>query len=500
MKEKFMVPEGPQIEHKKSKDRLSSDFWPTYSAFANTKGGTIFLGVTEDKKETDLEKKWYVTGVSDPDKIKMELVTSLSSRDKVSHNVIQDEDIEVITYDSKKVIKVSVRECERNDKPVYLNNKLSETYIRKQSADIKVNASDLKKIIHDSKEILDTKVFTQYSLKDLNNISIQKYKSYLIGDNENSLYIDMPTHELMELLGVIKKDDKGQKGITAGGLLFFGKYQTILAEYPYFHLEYSVKIKNIIRWDDRVASGDPEYINLNIFMFYDIVMNKLKSQINNPFQLDSNQQRIMVGAKKEEALREGLANMLTHADYSMNNPISLTVYSTYYQFKNPGYMRIPIDKFFTTNETNVRNPIISSLFRAIRVGERAGTGGIELSHFAKTFRLKEPEIESDSESTTLKIWMVDLIEATSNLNDIEKNILAYLTKSKMVASRIEIQEALKIADKNKVLSALNSLLERKIIEKNGKGRGTTYSLPLTDEYVVGNLMHLVRLLSEKNEN
>lgn len=493
----YMPRESAQVEHKKSRKNLSKDFWPTYSAFANTKGGTIFLGVSEDAKQENKDKRWYVTGVEDADKEKMELVTNLSS-DKVSDNIITDDDISVIDYGSKKIIQVVVREVERSEKPVYLNNNISETYIRKQSADIKVSIDELRKILHESLEKLDTRIFTRYSLKDLNNVAIIKYKNYLIGDNVDSQYIDMPSEELMELLGVIKYDEQGNKGITAGGLLFFGKYQVILNEFPHFHLDYFVKIKNATRWDDRVASGDPEYLNLNIFLYFDEVMNKLKAQTTNPFLLDSNQQRVMVGAKKEEALREGLANMLTHADYSLDTPVSLTVYPNYYEFKNPGNMRIPIDKFFTSNETSVRNPIISSLFRAIRIGERAGTGGIELQHFANQFGLKSPEIESDSDSTTLRIWMVDLIDATSNLNDLEKEILTFLTKTKMVASRIEIQKHLKISDKNKVLETLGHLQERGIVDKNGKGRGTTYSLPLTQEYLAGNLMHLARIISENN--
>ncbi|WP_440056250.1 AlbA family DNA-binding domain-containing protein [Pseudoalteromonas sp. T1lg65] len=39
--------EGNELECKKSKKDLPKDFWETYSAFANTNGGTVLLGVEE---------------------------------------------------------------------------------------------------------------------------------------------------------------------------------------------------------------------------------------------------------------------------------------------------------------------------------------------------------------------------------------------------------------------------------------------------------------------
>ena len=43
-----LVHENENIEYKESFDKLPGDIWPTYSAFANTKGGLIILGVSED--------------------------------------------------------------------------------------------------------------------------------------------------------------------------------------------------------------------------------------------------------------------------------------------------------------------------------------------------------------------------------------------------------------------------------------------------------------------
>ena len=54
--------ESADVEFKSAKGGLPGSLWKTYSAFANTDGGTIFLGIA---KNGQLD----VHGVSNPDKL-----------------------------------------------------------------------------------------------------------------------------------------------------------------------------------------------------------------------------------------------------------------------------------------------------------------------------------------------------------------------------------------------------------------------------------------------
>lgn len=62
----FTVPaESKELEYKLSQSKLSKSFWETVSAFANTDGGLIVLGVSEDKKGI-----YQVAGVKDATEIR----------------------------------------------------------------------------------------------------------------------------------------------------------------------------------------------------------------------------------------------------------------------------------------------------------------------------------------------------------------------------------------------------------------------------------------------
>ena len=51
------------IECKKADGNVPKSVYESYSAFANTKGGYIILGVIEDKTKTVLEERFIIRGI-----------------------------------------------------------------------------------------------------------------------------------------------------------------------------------------------------------------------------------------------------------------------------------------------------------------------------------------------------------------------------------------------------------------------------------------------------
>lgn len=86
--------EDNRREVKRANGGLPNDMWETYSAYANTYGGVIILGV----KELD-DKHWRTTGLKLKDKEKLldDLWNLLHNRNKVNINLLTESDVQ--TYD-----------------------------------------------------------------------------------------------------------------------------------------------------------------------------------------------------------------------------------------------------------------------------------------------------------------------------------------------------------------------------------------------------------------
>ena len=69
IKELLLYGESIMLECKECRSDIPKSVWETYSAFANTRGGIILLGVHEDLNEPDVKKRFAIKGVADVAKI-----------------------------------------------------------------------------------------------------------------------------------------------------------------------------------------------------------------------------------------------------------------------------------------------------------------------------------------------------------------------------------------------------------------------------------------------
>ena len=84
------------LECKRARKDVPHSLWETYSAFANTDGGTILLGVDEDLKEKDISKRFNIIGVEDAAKIRTDVWNTLNSREKVKKQDGQSLDVVIL--------------------------------------------------------------------------------------------------------------------------------------------------------------------------------------------------------------------------------------------------------------------------------------------------------------------------------------------------------------------------------------------------------------------
>lgn len=87
--EVIQMGENSEVECKSAQGGLPKSLWQTYSAFANTSGGIILLGVQEDADG-------FRVGNVDVVKIQKEFQDTINDSQKVSVNILQNNDVQPI--------------------------------------------------------------------------------------------------------------------------------------------------------------------------------------------------------------------------------------------------------------------------------------------------------------------------------------------------------------------------------------------------------------------
>lgn len=463
--------ESFDVEFKRAREKLPTSFWDTYSSFANTLGGYILLGVNE-------KPSFKITGVDNPQKMIEDLCNTANNSTKVNHNLIDNNNIKRHIIDGKTIISVYIPELPLYKKPLYIDGKIEKTFLRKNEGDYLATNEDIRRFIRNSHDDLDSELLDDYILEDLDNDSILRFKNLIHNRNPSANYLQMDNLSFLKTMGIFQIDRKNGRvpKLTIAGLLFLGKLDAIYQKFPHFHLEY-INQRNTSpgeRWKDRVCTGDLSYNNLNLFEFFHIVYDKLRNSITDSFALDERSIR-KTTIELETALKEALANMITHADYFDNETdLKILVEDLDYIFTNPGNMRVSKTQFFTGGKSSPRNNTLIQYFRKLGISDRAGTGGREILDMAEQNRYHLPELTTDDKSTTLKIWVASPTPAEEypDLSPEACKILSCLVDLEMKSSS-EIKKETSIST-HYFLKAINELQQRKLIRISGVGRATRY--------------------------
>lgn len=468
---KTLYVESEKLEYKKAEFKVPEDFWETYSAFANTNGGMIILGVSE-VKEDGQETKYVPTGYKDFDTYALDIRNKAHDKNFTNKDLIED----VLEFTpngfNNSVIVVIVRKAVRQDKPVEVKNKKTKSmkaYVRLGSSDMEMSPEEYNSSVRDSQLTADRKPFNNFSFDDIDEKTLQLYKSTITNqrfkEHENASNM-----EFLKLLSLINIENDKQS-LTSTALLFFGKSYVINQAFPALRMDlFDFRNAGDSRWSHRISLTDFE----NVFQFFLATYNYLQTTVMNPFILNDELVRVDTEASIKLALREAVINFVMHADYFSSKSFKISIHPDLYEFENPGKMLIPTNKFFNTMESEYRNPTISQLLMIAGYGERAGSGGEQIFKVTKS-NIASPTIISKSNSTILTIWNVTFenkVNDDESFTLTEKEILKLLYAGKALSLK-EISQQLKLTRYQTDL-VLKNLIERKAVIKTGASRSTKY--------------------------
>lgn len=482
--------ENECLEFKSAKGGIPAELWSSYSAFANTAGGFILLGVEDDG---------CISGVKDPQKTIDSLFVTQNNPQKCSTALCDNRHITPVTLDGQQVVAMYVPKAEPSVRPVFLRGNEVNSYLRRGSADIRCKKEDITRMrrnrdIAESLDFsLDSCILPNSSLQDLDPATLRKFRLRMQVTNLGMSLQDLEDISLLQKLGGYRVDRAtGEKGITMAGMLMFGTSDALDYFFPHFQLdffEYDDSTDVNRRWVDRITT-DGTWSG-NIYEFFFKVLPRLTQALRLPFQLDENLSR-NESLPASIAVRETLANALIHADYYERFGIRVDQRPTGIVFTNPGSMLISSDQLFTDQQhpSICRNKGLQKMFQALGVVDKAGSGIDKIMKGWMEYCIALPQVQEQQnpERVTWELPYVSMIprerlsevsasignQAFAALDTINKLIMLSIPLHHTVGHKdISSLVPLHPADLSKRLAWLVGI---GLLEPIGRGRGTKYRL------------------------
>ncbi|MCK5223576.1 putative DNA binding domain-containing protein, partial [Candidatus Calescamantes bacterium] len=332
--------EWEDFEAKEAKSAVPKNSWETVSAFSNTAGGWLVFGVKKSGK------KYFITGIDNIEKIEQDFLTTLRG-EKFNKKILVGSKKNKI--EGNDVLAFYIPSASSKDKPVYFNSR-KNTFIRTGSGDQRATSEEIDAMYRDSSYDQKDKEITKFILKDLDVETIESYRNYLKNTAPENRYNKFSTEELLSKLGALK-DGK----VTIGGLLVFGKEESIANVITDFRIDY-LEIMGTSYSDAEERYSYRLSEEKNLFDYYFSIMERLLKKIDIPFKLkgdfrDENPpQRI--------AIREALVNLLMHSDYFSPAKPRIRSFTDRLEFFNPGSLPKSIDQIIQEDFSLPRNPTI----------------------------------------------------------------------------------------------------------------------------------------------
>ena len=483
------VGERISFECKKAENNIPKSVWETYSSFANTIGGIIVLGITENVKFVGEANHFEITGITNPQKLRKEFFDTLNSN-KVNRNILTDSDVEIIDYEGVPLMCITVPQADYRQRPIYINgNMMNGAFKRNYEGDYHCTEEDVKAMIRDANDSGNDGILIEhYNIDDIDSATLNAYRNRFRTANPDHIWNDYDDKDFLLNIGAYIRDrNTRREGLTLAGLLVFGKGLSIRERFDNIRMDYLdfTNLEEESRWSDRLTY-DGRWEN-NLYNFFMRVQSKLISDIKRPFSLkgmERNDDSLL-----HKAIREALTNLIIHADYMLIGVLKVEKYDNRFVFSNPGSLKIPVVDIYEGGHSKARNPHIQAILRMIGFGENIGSGFPTILEACKKENWRRPLLEErpDLHLVELTLSMVSLIsaECETQLLELYGNDYKEAEKEEQLILATALNEGVianntiqLLLDKNPLEAGklLYALVAKNMLLSTNKGRWTTYSI------------------------
>lgn len=457
--------ENERIELKQCGEKIPLSFYESYSAMANGSGGEIYLGIIENKPEN------IISGVDNAPQKKKQLCNSLSTKSKIANNLFSSTDIEIINTEFGDVMRITVHSTPINQRPVFLNGDISNSYKRVDEGDKLLTDEEIQSMVNDA----DTTKFDQrpnefgFGVEDMDENAISEFIKMVKKTGKISSIDTMKISDILSRIGALVFDKEKEKLIlTNGAILFFGKSYAVNSICPSLWFDYQEKNGVNERFSNRITNKDLDYES-NVFNFYKRVFERLFELLPSPFYLKDG---INIGkALMEEIVREAIANAISNVELRSQTGLIIIKTKTSLSIRNAGGILTGIDQALKGGISIPRNPGIFNFFLAMGISDHGGFGIPNIFDKMHMLKMPTPELK-ESYNRDMTSLSLSFIELNNNLSKEEERVILFLGEHPEGVSSSIVANLLSCSNETarQILARLVTMGEIKDNGKTNKGK------------------------------
>lgn len=428
--------DSQNIEVKEAKGGLPQSLKQTLSAFSNTHGGYIILGLSEKRGFTPVEG-FDASTISD----------ALASACLQLSPIVRPE-IEILPFEDALLVCAQVYELHPRDKPCHIlkSGIYNGSFLRVGDGDRKLTAYEVDRMLDEHRQpLFDDEPVLDATMDDFD----QKLLSGFIDRQrqQHPRLLGMKSEEeILLMLHAVKRLD-GNLYPTLGGLMAMGSYpqqffprlNVTFTSYP--GVDKTARRDGVRFLDNKTIAGPiPSMVEEALTCVTDNM--KTGAIIKGAFRKD-------MPDYPPIAVREAIANALMHRDYSeaaRGSQVQVNMYADRLEIYNPGglYGDVTIEELGVSGVSSSRNQFLSNILESTPFGdgdyvvENRGTGYQEIEHQLEKAHMHPPIPRNSTVSFSLTFQKRKIEpeeRSIARTSQIDEAILAYLADHSSASTR-----------------------------------------------------------------
>ena len=407
-------------------------------AFSNTKGGTLYLGVSDSGK---------IHGLTIGKETIPNIINEIKC--KTSPQVIIE--AEIITMDRKEIIALTVPEYPI--KPVSTRGK----YFKRKS-----NSNHLLSINEIANEHLKTinsswdyYIDTNHSEENLSKEKIARFIKE-VKKNDNIKEVKLSNIDILHKMEILR-DNK----ITFGAYLLFAKDYCTISDVQ------------VGRFKSDITIIDSISLNSDLFQEVEDILAFIKKHLKVEYIITGEPQHKERFDYPLDAIREIVINMIVHRDYRDSSASIIKIFDDRIEFFNPGklYDGLTVKDLLSGKYTSKsRNKLIARAFKETGMIERYGSGIMRVRLICKEYGIKEPFFNEAFNGFQVILFNEKIENVPENVPEKRHDSIIKLIKKNKEISTLEISKLLNVNQKT-IKRDIQTLKAKGILERIGPDKG-----------------------------